>query len=142
MTSTNLTIPHLKYAFSPPRVDAGEQGEHLNIQMCDRLKVGWLTLVGPLWERYHESRRSSRVSYPQSCITKYDSTRGQTNKNVNLWLTKVTAHMLFYYFHLPTVRWNSLPPKYSFRERLRVPAIKIICMTWAIRLKIRFLAWN
>ena len=31
----------------------------------DRLRVGWL------WEGYHESRRCSRDTYPESCITKY-----------------------------------------------------------------------
>ena len=28
-------------------------------------------LVGPLWEGCHESRRFSRVTYPESYITKY-----------------------------------------------------------------------
>jgi len=29
------------------------------------------TLVGPLWEGYHESRRCSRDTYPETHITKY-----------------------------------------------------------------------
>jgi len=29
------------------------------------------TLVGPLWEGYHESRRCSRDTYPESYITEY-----------------------------------------------------------------------
>ena len=33
------------------------------------------TLVGPLWEGYHESRRCSRDTHPESYITKYDSIR-------------------------------------------------------------------
>ena len=28
-------------------------------------------LVGPLWERYYESRRCSRDTFQESCITKY-----------------------------------------------------------------------
>jgi len=31
------------------------------------------TLVGPLWEGYHASRRCSRDTYPESYITKYTS---------------------------------------------------------------------
>ena len=33
------------------------------------------TLVGPLWEGYHESRRCSRDTYPESYITKHTSIR-------------------------------------------------------------------
>ena len=33
------------------------------------------TLVGPLWEGYHESRRCSRDTCPESYITKHNSTR-------------------------------------------------------------------
>ena len=33
------------------------------------------TLVGPLRERYHESRRCSRDTYPESSNTKYTSMR-------------------------------------------------------------------
>ena len=36
----------------------------------DRLRVGWLN-----WEGYHESRRCSRDTYPESYITKYTSIR-------------------------------------------------------------------
>jgi len=36
------------------------------------LRVGW---VRPLWEGYHESRRCSRDTYPESYITKYTSIR-------------------------------------------------------------------
>ena len=32
-------------------------------------------LVGPLWEGYHESRRCSRNTHPESYITKYTSIR-------------------------------------------------------------------
>ena len=39
----------------------------------DRLRVGWLN--GPFWKGYHESRRCSRHTYPESYITKYTSIR-------------------------------------------------------------------
>ena len=55
------------------------------IVISDRLKVGWLngysfiTSTGALWEGYHESRRCSRDTYPESYITKYTNVR---NRNV------------------------------------------------------------
>ena len=39
----------------------------------DKLRVGWLTKVS--WEGYHESRRCSRETYPESYITNYTSIR-------------------------------------------------------------------
>jgi len=35
------------------------------------------TLVGPLWEGYHESKTCSRDTYPESYVTKYTSIRRQ-----------------------------------------------------------------
>ena len=40
---------------------------------CIRDRRKFATLVGALWEGYHESRRCSRDSYPESYITKYTS---------------------------------------------------------------------
>jgi len=45
------------------------------LMLSDRLRDH--TLVGPLWEGYHESRRCSRDTYPESYITKYSSMRRQ-----------------------------------------------------------------
>ena len=39
--------------------------KHL-VFMVDRLRVGWL-----LWEGFHESRRCSRDTYPDSYVTEY-----------------------------------------------------------------------
>jgi len=48
-----------------------------NIRDCvildDRLRVGWLNGFSFLWEGYRESRRCSRDTYPESCITNYTS---------------------------------------------------------------------
>ena len=37
----------------------------------DRLRVGWLNGFSFLWEGYHERRRCSRDTYPESYIAKY-----------------------------------------------------------------------
>ena len=40
----------------------------------DRLRVGWFnefSFITSLWEVYHESRRCSRDTYPESYITNY-----------------------------------------------------------------------
>ena len=52
----------------------------------DRLRVGWLN---GLWEGYHESRRCSGDTYPESYITKYPSIRRQSFEplpTVTSWL--------------------------------------------------------
>ena len=49
----------------------GAQKHLTNTSIDDRLRVGWLnasrdhTLVGPLWERYHDSKRYVRDTYPE-----------------------------------------------------------------------------
>ena len=57
---------------TPPRI-WGHNGQFLfmkRVKFNDRLRVGWLN---GFWEGYHESRRCSRDTYPESYITKYTS---------------------------------------------------------------------
>ena len=46
-------------------------------------------LVGPLWEVYHESRRCSRYTYPESYITKYTSIRREWLACPDVWLVSL-----------------------------------------------------
>ena len=54
--------------------DAEEEDEMdpsflLKVNTVDRLRVGWLNGFSFIWEGYHESRRCSRDTYPESYIT-------------------------------------------------------------------------
>ena len=51
------------------------------------------TLVGPLLEGYHESRRCSKDTYPESYITKYTSIRRLDQDSVQLLQYKQHLHV-------------------------------------------------
>jgi len=57
------------------------RGERLSLPL---IVPGLVGSTGPLWEGYHESRRCSRDTYPESYITKYTSIRRSTRERQGL----------------------------------------------------------
>ena len=66
-------ILHVQQASVVWMIDSGLVGSTVLIQHIHRSMRPSTTLVGPLWERYHRSRRSSRDTFPASYITKHTS---------------------------------------------------------------------
>jgi len=67
----------------------------MEVDLSDRRRDH--TLAGPLWEGYHESKRCSRDTYPESYITKYTSIRRKhhpANSAVHTRLTSAFSEML------------------------------------------------
>jgi len=63
----------------PGSDDEGGRGPCTGVGLMAMIDSGLVgsthTHAGPLWEGYHESRRFSRDTYPESYITKYTSMR-------------------------------------------------------------------
>jgi len=57
--------------------------KHLKYKSTVHLRLNVFIDSGPLWEGYHESRRCSRDTYPESHITKY-TTYTKINEERNL----------------------------------------------------------
>ena len=81
--------------------------EHLFIRN-DRLRVGWLngTLVGPFSKGYHESRRCSRDTYPESCITKYTCIR--RNNGSDMCMCRVISNCMMQQVRFPPLLRSEL----------------------------------
>ena len=75
-----LCIPFLEGLARSGHSEWGREREAHSLwpdPFCSRV-VASVDRLTPAWEGYHESRRCSRDTYPESYITKYTSTRRET----------------------------------------------------------------